>query len=696
MGQIIGSAAKPLRCNFQSLSSLGTPSAGEYILVSSDNSMLSTGQGNFSSFIVGDGSTAAIDLPLQEISQLKEIISNENDRLLNNYTLANFTKNYYYAVGATNVTDLTYNSNLYYILKDIPSDCTEILVAGGYADGYLYDTFHAFDSNGNVVYESKYTIAGTTFEVQSTWAKFAVSVIRLGDPVVTLYTDSIKSTISELAASVADEEIQIKWDGVFETHSGFTDFTSGYYFAFGASNTSDLTTNTNCYYLLEDIPSDCVQIFVSGSYNGSYIADNFHAFDSNGNVVYESKYAINGTTFEVQSTWVKYAVSIVRLGSPLIKLIADNHLQVVEDLIDEKIAESESKTGWELAQTRQEIMLRDALYGLSRANEFAWGTFDNKYISFSCDDALSGVCDYYAELRNRRMPFVPVWIPDMYDTYTYTGVDATRENIIKEPVVGVEYTFSTSLSYIHVYIDRRCELNFPIVLMIGSTSYTITSADNARFAVNSSTTLQIVSINGDSTEQICKYICIHATNDSTDSASNSASWTQAEVLRNIVFDFGEILAHGSSVINSTDPLEREEMIADYLYSQPQVIDDMLGFEHCKGFILPGGPNSFRGMHTLIGQKYCLRCLLYCDYLGTSPQYSIVRTPYGQVVSGYDNDVETCQTNATTWLNNKSNGFYPLFGHEGLTAEKVGAIADACIDLGLPVHTWNSVYELFAD
>lgn len=64
MGQIIGGAAKPKRCNLNKLSQLGTPAAGEYILVSSDNSMNAAGQGNFDCYIVGDETTAATALPL--------------------------------------------------------------------------------------------------------------------------------------------------------------------------------------------------------------------------------------------------------------------------------------------------------------------------------------------------------------------------------------------------------------------------------------------------------------------------------------------------------------------------------------------------------------------------------------------------------------------------------------------------------
>lgn len=67
MGQIIGSAAKPKRCNANQLSQVPTPAAGEHILVSSDNSMNAAGQGNFDCYIKGDGTTAASNLPLKPI-----------------------------------------------------------------------------------------------------------------------------------------------------------------------------------------------------------------------------------------------------------------------------------------------------------------------------------------------------------------------------------------------------------------------------------------------------------------------------------------------------------------------------------------------------------------------------------------------------------------------------------------------------
>lgn len=67
MGQIIGGAAKPKRCNLSQLSQLGTPAAGEHILVSSDNSMNAAGQGNFDCYIKGDNTHLATELPLKPL-----------------------------------------------------------------------------------------------------------------------------------------------------------------------------------------------------------------------------------------------------------------------------------------------------------------------------------------------------------------------------------------------------------------------------------------------------------------------------------------------------------------------------------------------------------------------------------------------------------------------------------------------------
>lgn len=64
MGQIRGKNAHIDACNIRSLSSFGTPAAGQHILVSTDNSATADGQGNFDAYVAGDGTTAATALPL--------------------------------------------------------------------------------------------------------------------------------------------------------------------------------------------------------------------------------------------------------------------------------------------------------------------------------------------------------------------------------------------------------------------------------------------------------------------------------------------------------------------------------------------------------------------------------------------------------------------------------------------------------
>lgn len=66
MGQIRGKNAHIDACNLRSLSSFGTPAAGQHILVSTDNSATADGQGDFDAYVEGDGVTAATALPLHK------------------------------------------------------------------------------------------------------------------------------------------------------------------------------------------------------------------------------------------------------------------------------------------------------------------------------------------------------------------------------------------------------------------------------------------------------------------------------------------------------------------------------------------------------------------------------------------------------------------------------------------------------
>lgn len=72
MGQIVGTSAKVKRCNLNAIQTGGSQysvvlAAGEYMLVSSDNSMTATGNGNFDSYILGDGTTPCGSLTIMSI-----------------------------------------------------------------------------------------------------------------------------------------------------------------------------------------------------------------------------------------------------------------------------------------------------------------------------------------------------------------------------------------------------------------------------------------------------------------------------------------------------------------------------------------------------------------------------------------------------------------------------------------------------
>ena len=110
MGQIVGGAAKPKRCNLSKLSQLGTPAAGEHILVSSDNSMNAAGQGYFDCYVVGDGYTAAVELELHYISDAQNVFFNKDTSGVNSENVQDAIDELYLMSEGGSVT---YNTTLY-------------------------------------------------------------------------------------------------------------------------------------------------------------------------------------------------------------------------------------------------------------------------------------------------------------------------------------------------------------------------------------------------------------------------------------------------------------------------------------------------------------------------------------------------------------------------------------------------------
>ena len=125
MGQIIGSAAKPKRCNKNQLSQVPTPAAGEHILVSSDNSMNAAGQGNFDYYIVGDGTKAATALKLNPIENVaKQLEAIFSGSVSDDYTVSGYAEQYFGSYNFKAGTEYTFlietsaSTTLYFAICD--------------------------------------------------------------------------------------------------------------------------------------------------------------------------------------------------------------------------------------------------------------------------------------------------------------------------------------------------------------------------------------------------------------------------------------------------------------------------------------------------------------------------------------------------------------------------------------------------
>ena len=159
MGQIVGLKAKPKRANLNALSLVPTPAAGEYILVSSDNSMQSDGQGNFDAYVVGDGVTAAPKLELLKIN--KEYVE-KYINVTSDYTITNGHQAYGNVGEAITIAS---NSTLEYVMiaatlnirvKFATTSNTNILSLVQYVDNNGIITRRAF-LKGDYTAQKEYT-----------------------------------------------------------------------------------------------------------------------------------------------------------------------------------------------------------------------------------------------------------------------------------------------------------------------------------------------------------------------------------------------------------------------------------------------------------------------------------------------------------------------------------------------------------
>lgn len=193
MGQIVGGAAKPKRCNANKLSQLGTPAAGEHILVSSDNSMNAAGQGNFDCYIEGNGTKAATALAIKKFNaETDKIIKDSN--FFPRETLSPVLTNASYRLngGGTIVSDTNYQ------LKKYEVSSGDVLCLKLSADGLYTAQFQSnISSNAQTLVGKVYVgeIDGL-FVVPNGATRLCVSMLKTN---TTDVVERVLVTIDEIA-----------------------------------------------------------------------------------------------------------------------------------------------------------------------------------------------------------------------------------------------------------------------------------------------------------------------------------------------------------------------------------------------------------------------------------------------------------------------------------------------------------------
>lgn len=217
MGQIVGGAAKPKRCNLNKLSQLGTPAAGEYILVSSDNSMNAAGQGIFDCYIIGNGRDAATVLELKSIDRFAELeceilgiiddgttynTADSTNRVCAYYEIPNVDSIYKIKVTDINLSGSGNKLQLAIRSAKSPYDASYLT--------YIGERFYTQDT-GDIVFEipesikatAKY-IAVTSFAAYQS-ASFVVALSYNGGAIDNRITDALSPIVANLQKLNSDD-----------------------------------------------------------------------------------------------------------------------------------------------------------------------------------------------------------------------------------------------------------------------------------------------------------------------------------------------------------------------------------------------------------------------------------------------------------------------------------------------------------
>ena len=698
MGQIVSASAKPKRCNIQSLSQLGTPAAGEYILVSSDNSMNAEGHGNFDAYIVGTGNVVATSLPLYRLND--DVFVKEHSGVISSAIKS--MEIYHSDDSDCYVNVFGYNGSLYkFIIRRVSDNA--ILFNWGSSTPDEYIEFETADNEGSVFVHVDWTNISASTIATSAQNLISSKVFHpVPQPVFpSLVFDSIYVknfanvngrlaliALKALVRRVLVENIDMSVRFGF---SAFRNYSNGTYLI----NLINLSTSVTTSFL--GTKADVITLSYEGGKvtfwmnwdaidNSVYGSNNENSYnrialenyvpieknDKNFDKEYvflsdltETGYYDSSGTFNSNNNLRSLKIACPDWAKSIVYSnthdFSFSYLTSVGDgTFSAYISPFILDDGNGYVDT--EASLRDSLWALDNKNPFVWKSFDRANVTFMQDGCKDDVNSFRLACEKYGVPFTTTFqTARLNANITFSDVDGNAKYFGRELIAGQEYVIpivsGDSFTKLRVYADCRCLLlgqqaNITIKYYTSASEYTTASENVTLSAGKTYVTLAsmsnvikvgiLVSCGSALTLPLVNF-CLTP----YDGTANNTTKTGAEIGKIIYQNYGEVMQHGDWLFNTLDKdLAYNEFIKQsYVYKKG--MEDAIGVK-IQGIIGLGGPNSDRWQHTEMGQKFMLRQYLYSNWFGTTPQYSIPRSG-ANVFSG---QVFTFTSSASLSVNSK--------------------------------------------
>ena len=570
---------------------------------------------------------------------LNDIYKNYSDILLA-FNKSDFTDKGYYDI---NTGELKDNVNTVYKKIDIPENSQTIFYQFGYnpIEGSAVQGWVLFDSEGQKIISGK---PSKKFEKLDLTLYENAKSIAFSTPSGTNYP-----IMNILFSGLNNSDIDDKYLYPF-IEDNFK-YSAGLYNSSNNSMVSYNEKDARCSRV-EVQEGDIMKLTcssVNDVYCGAYVTDDNDLLVSKllkgTSVAYIDEEIVipkNGKYLYVNSYKNQIDInkfSIKRLSN--LQEIADlvkslqNSLISIEDRLEK--VEKEDKTDNNILPS-EESSLMDAIYELSLSSIFSWKPFNKALFTWTNDDGLQSMIDYMLVCEKHGVPFCPAFPPEFISNTYPLNNDTDQYQIVRDPAYDFEFFYNLSgkkFNRIKIYCDVRTNLigqSISVTLNLCSGNE-IQKTKNALFAslnignnyydIESLSGYDKVGIIISGNTGTASYINISLLN--TDSSTKTVE--ASKVLKRIVFNFGEVLAHGTKVINSYDINEVKQLFKYYCYDGKSILEEAIGDNVVKGLITIGGPNSNRWWHTELGQKYMIRNYLYGDYYGNTPQYKIERSSF---------------------------------------------------------------------